>query len=288
MHPVMMSADSSRSRDLPSSMQPSGWKPSTKTASFVRLSQLRKLRECEQVAAVCYRMRRGDIEFLLVQTRGGGRWTFPKGSTEPGLTHAQAAALEAFEEAGVHGRIEEVSFARYVLRRRRNAGKPGARSAWDELCINAHLCEVSRLSPPQESNRNRTWFSVQDATQHLREGRSADEGAAFARVIEKAVRRIQESDMEIGATQKLSKTNRRDNDALVRVSQKDALQTVRLESVEKGDGPMQKALPAPYIGRLSGIQPREILQAEILQFGPPRGKKTKILGIGVGRSSPRP
>jgi len=241
MHPVMMSADSSKSRDLPSSMLPSGWKPSAKTASFVRLSQLRKLRECEQVAAVCYRMRKGDIEFLLVQTRGGGRWTFPKGSTEPGLTHAQAAALEAFEEAGVHGRIEEFSFARYVLRRRGNAGKPGVRSAWDELCINAHLCEVSRLSPPQESNRNRTWFSVEEATQQLREGRSADEGAAFARVIEKAVRRIQESDMEIGATQKLSKTNR-DNDALVRVSQKDALQTVRLESVEKGYGPMQKAV----------------------------------------------
>ena len=79
----------------------------------MRLSQLRKLCECEQVAAVCYRVKKGSVEFLLVRTRGGGRWTFPKGSTEAGLTHAQAAALEAFEEAGVHGRIEEASFARY-------------------------------------------------------------------------------------------------------------------------------------------------------------------------------
>ena len=68
---------------------------------FVALSHLRRLRGCEQVAAVCYRMRGADIELLLVQTRGG-RWTFPKGSAEPGLTNAQAAALEAFEEAGVH------------------------------------------------------------------------------------------------------------------------------------------------------------------------------------------
>src|SRR5882672_5085191 len=83
-------------------------------ARFVRLSQLRKLRDCEQVAAVCYWVRGSGIEFLLVRTRGSGRWTFPKGSAEPGLTHAQAAALEAFEEAGVHGRIEEASFARYV------------------------------------------------------------------------------------------------------------------------------------------------------------------------------
>lgn len=88
------------------------------TAKFVRLSQLRKSRECEQVAAVCYRVRGGEIEFLLVRTRGSGRWTFPKGSAEPGLTHAQAAALEAFEEAGVHGRIEEASFARYVRGKR--------------------------------------------------------------------------------------------------------------------------------------------------------------------------
>ena len=48
-----------------------------------------------------------------MRTRGG-RWTFPKGRVESGLTHAQAAALEAFEEAGVHGRIEEAAFARYV------------------------------------------------------------------------------------------------------------------------------------------------------------------------------
>jgi ADP-ribose pyrophosphatase YjhB (NUDIX family) len=76
------------------------------------------MRGCEQVAAVCYRARGGAIEFLPVQTRGG-RWTFPKGSAEPGLTHAQAAAVEAFEEAGVHGRMEEASFARYVRRKRR-------------------------------------------------------------------------------------------------------------------------------------------------------------------------
>ena len=63
----------------------------------------------------------------------------------PGLTHAQAAALEAFEEAGVHGRIEEVPFARYVRRRR-----AGSRGDEKELAVSAHLCEVSRLESPQE------------------------------------------------------------------------------------------------------------------------------------------
>ena len=35
-----------------------------------------------QVAAICYRRRGTPIEFLLVNTNGGNKWTFPKGSTE--------------------------------------------------------------------------------------------------------------------------------------------------------------------------------------------------------------
>lgn len=151
---------------------------------FFRLSQVRRLRQCQQVAAVCYRVRKGEIEFLLVQTRGG-RWTFPKGGVEPGLTHAQAAALEAFEEAGVHGRMEEISFARYV-RRRQESNTDGKRIETD-----AHLCAVSRLVPPQEFNRNRTWFSPQKTKRRLREGRTADYAAELARVVDRAVARIQ-------------------------------------------------------------------------------------------------
>ena len=107
---------------------------------------------------MCYRVRGGEIEFLLVKT-GKGRWIFPKGSVEPGLTHAQAAALEAFEEAGVHGRMEEASFARYIRRRRRESRNAIGRSSEKESAVNAHLCEVLRLVPPQELGRNPTWFS---------------------------------------------------------------------------------------------------------------------------------
>src|SRR5882672_7445208 len=110
---------------------PRGRAPQT-SAKFFQLEHLRQLRGSEQVAAVCYRVRKSGIEFLLVQTRGG-RWTFPKGSAEPGLTHAQAAALEAFEEAGAHGRMEEASFTRYVRCKRGSAGDPVI-----ETVVNAH------------------------------------------------------------------------------------------------------------------------------------------------------
>lgn len=163
----------------PKRLPGSSWK-------FIRLEELRKLRGSEQVAAVCYRIGNSGIEFLLVQTRGG-RWTFPKGSVESGLTHAQAAALEAFEEAGVHGRIEETAFARYIRTR------PGynRHSSEIEIVINAHLCEVSRLVRPEEENRNPTWFSAEKAKRRLRADRATDYGDDLAQIVDRAVARIQ-------------------------------------------------------------------------------------------------
>ena len=141
----------------------------------------------EQVAAVCFRMKRSGIEFLLVRT-GSGRWTFPKGCAEPGLTRAQSAAMEAFEEAGVHGRIEEASFAWYYYRKRRASRRASSR---EELVVHAHLCEVSNMGQPEESNRRPRWFSIDKAKRRLRERRADYEGAELARVIDLAVRRAQ-------------------------------------------------------------------------------------------------
>jgi len=159
------------------------------SAKLFRLSHVRKLRECEQVAAVCYRVRGSEIEFLLVRT-GSGHWTFPKGGVEPGLTHAQAAALEAFEEAGVHGRMEEVSFVRYVRRKRRGS-RLSAADIEKEIGTSAHLCEVLRLVQPQEPDRNPTWFSVEKTKKKLLEGRTAEFGIELIRVVDRAVARIQ-------------------------------------------------------------------------------------------------
>jgi len=131
------------------------------------------------VAAVCYRMGWSGIQFLLVRTRNG-RWTFPKGGVEAGLTQAQAAALEAFEEAGVHGRMEEAYFARYVRRKRRTAAP---------LVVYAYLCEVLRIGRP-ESGRNPTWFSPTKAKESLQRNRRADFATELASVIDRAVMRI--------------------------------------------------------------------------------------------------
>jgi 8-oxo-dGTP pyrophosphatase MutT (NUDIX family) len=264
------------------------------SAEFVRLSDLRKLCECEQAAAVCYRARGGDIEFLLIRTRGSGRWTFPKGSAEPGLTHAQAAALEAFEEAGVHGRIEEAPFARYVRGRRSDAGRSAARSGKKELAVYAHLCEVLRLSSPKESNRDRTWFCVEDAKSRLREGRRKDDAAEFGRVVDRAVERIRQLRTGDGVIDRVLEgrvlEGRTQQDRLSpNVVQRDPLQKVQFEAFVEGRG--REASFMQHIRlQLSGMrqfavpivetQSREVSRGEILQFGDAREKKTKALGAG--------
>jgi 8-oxo-dGTP pyrophosphatase MutT (NUDIX family) len=140
------------------------------------------MRGREQAAAVCYRVGKRGVEFLLVQTRGG-RWTFPKGGIEPGLTYAQSAALEAFEEAGVHGRIEVAAFARYARR-------VPSKSSNKFVLVHAYLCEVSRLGKPQEPKRNRTWFHPEKAKRRVQEGRATECGAELAAVVDRAVARV--------------------------------------------------------------------------------------------------
>lgn len=173
------------------------WLPSKSPASS------RVQPRVEQVAAVCYRIRGTTIEFLLVRTRKG-RWTFPKGGAEAGLTYAQAAAVEAFEEAGVHGRIEEASFARY------RRGKRGdvKESAAAETVVHAFLCEVLRLGGAQEVNRHRTWFSAEKAKSELCESRTPENGADLARVVDYAVARIERLRSRAGvATDALQKVH---------------------------------------------------------------------------------
>ena len=199
---------------------------------FLRLSKLRGLRETEQVAAVCYRMRGEDIEFLLVQT-GGGRWIFPKGSVEPGLTHAQAAAIEAFEEAGVHGRIEEEAFAGYRAR------KSGAK----KQTVMAHLCEVLRLGPPQERGRSRTWFTVEKTKRRLHEDRTTEEGKELAKVVNRAVIRIGQLRNKTATAPETPATYSK--------TQKDSLQKVQFEAPVINQPPGQTdALYMRYIRRL--------------------------------------
>lgn len=72
----------------------SNWSPKVETAPGER-----------QSGALPYSVVEGRVAFLLITSRRTGRWIFPKGDIEPGMTPWESAALEALEEAGVSGQM---------------------------------------------------------------------------------------------------------------------------------------------------------------------------------------
>ena len=221
----------------------------------------------EQVAAVCYRMRGDGIEFLLVQSRGG-RWIFPKGSIETGLTRAQSAALEAFEEAGVHGRIEETSFARYV-RRERGGRRASGKVTDGGILVHAHLCEVRGLDRPQESNRNRTWFTAEKAKRRLQEDRAEEFGADLARVVDRALSRIRRLRSPAGNAPEPMR--------------RDALRKVCFEAFE--DGHLRGALKDAALARYFLRRRRDSPSSTAIEAGAPEEMRRPVLRLGAGAGS---
>jgi len=139
-----------------------------------------------QVAAVCYRRKGPSVEFLLVNTNGGNKWTFPKGDPELSLSHGKAAEREAWEEAGVSGSVEPRHFCLYIHSKGVFWKPPGVR----EFVIKAFLLRVEWQENPPEMTRNPTWFSPEDAKKILAKGREVKYARELQAVIDRAMEQI--------------------------------------------------------------------------------------------------
>ncbi len=139
-----------------------------------------------QVAAICYRRRGPSVEFLLVNTNGGGKWTFPKGGPAPTMSHSQAAEREAWEEAGVRGHIEPRHFHLYLHSKGVFWKPPGVR----EFVVKAFLMEVEDMLPGHEADRNPTWFSAEEARKLLAKGREVKYAKEIQAVIDRAIQHL--------------------------------------------------------------------------------------------------
>jgi len=139
-----------------------------------------------QVAAVCYRPRGSSVEFLLVNTNGGSKWTFPKGAPEAAMSHSQAAEREAWEEAGARGTIEPRHFHLYIHSKGVFWKPPGVQ----EFVVKAFLMHVEQVSPPLEEMRNPTWFTPEEARKVLAKGREVKYARELQAVIDRALEHI--------------------------------------------------------------------------------------------------
>ena len=144
-----------------------------------------------QVAAVCYRQVNSHAEFLLVNTNGGNKWTFPKGAPDSRLSHSQAAEREAREEAGAIGLIETRHFHVYI----HSKGVFWQPQGVQEYVVKAFLMEVHQTRRPHEDFRNPTWYEAEDARVILAKGREVKYAQELQAVIDRALEHIGQAHM---------------------------------------------------------------------------------------------
>src|SRR6202142_4277963 len=144
-----------------------------------------------QVAAVCFRRRGNAVEFLLVNTNGGNKWTFPKGSPEARLSHSQAAEREAREEAGAIGLIEPRHFHMYI----HSKGVFWQPGGVQEYVVKAFLMEVQQTGDSHEDGRNPTWFTAKEARAILAKGREVKYARELQAVVDRALEHIGQAKM---------------------------------------------------------------------------------------------
>ncbi|WP_050526150.1 NUDIX hydrolase [Pseudorhodobacter aquimaris] len=122
-----------------------------------------------QFGALCWRIGKNGAEVLLISSRETGRWVIPKGWPMKGRSGAEAAAIEAWEEAGVKGRIAGDVLGRFTYNKvlNRDTKKEHAQAC----TVDVFPLEVAKLETefPEQRQRRRKWFAPQDAARKVRE-----------------------------------------------------------------------------------------------------------------------
>lgn len=118
-----------------------------------------------QSAALPWRMGKDGVEVLLVTSRETGRWILPKGWPEKGETLSFAARREAYEEAGIRGRIADTSLGIYYYTK-------AAASGLARRCeVHVFALEVDKAEKrwPEKQERHRCWLPPSEAAKRVGE-----------------------------------------------------------------------------------------------------------------------
>ena len=120
--------------------------------------------DTQQYAALPWRQAQG-LEILLITSRETRRWVIPKGWPMPGHSAAESAAQEAYEEAGVRGKMTAEAIGHYGYSKRLR-GRAKKRFRVDVFAM--EVTEVLDLWP-EAHERTRQWLSPAEAAVHVNE-----------------------------------------------------------------------------------------------------------------------
>ncbi|MDR6820874.1 8-oxo-dGTP pyrophosphatase MutT (NUDIX family) [Neorhizobium sp. 2083] len=121
----------------------------------------------QQFDALCIRRQPATdaIEILVITSRDSGRWVIPKGWPMKGRKPHAAAAIEAWEEAGVRGDVRKKPVGRYTYLKELDNGDVAP-------CI-VDVFEIAvteiRENFKEHGQRQRHWVSPDEAARRVRE-----------------------------------------------------------------------------------------------------------------------
>lgn len=119
----------------------------------------------QQFGALPYRRSGKRMEILLISSRESRRWVAPKGWPMKKRDPPDAAAREAFEEAGVEGEVGRASLGSYTYLKRMPDGS-------DVACVvDVYPLRVAEELDdwPERDERTRRWFAPKAAAEAVDE-----------------------------------------------------------------------------------------------------------------------
>lgn len=120
----------------------------------------------QQYGALCFRRRAdGEVEILIVTSRDSGRWIIPKGWPMKRKKPHEAAAIEAWEEAGVRGTVKKRPVGRYTYLKELDDGDVAP------CIVEVFQVEVKETGGAfkELGQRQRDWVSPDEAARRVRE-----------------------------------------------------------------------------------------------------------------------
>jgi 8-oxo-dGTP pyrophosphatase MutT (NUDIX family) len=107
----------------------------------------------------------GEVEVLLITSRETRRWVIPKGWPIKGMKSPKSAAQEAFEEAGVRGKISKRPVGSYAYDKRLKNG----RLQHVRVAVFALAVESEADAYPELGQREKLWLPIAEAARRVDE-----------------------------------------------------------------------------------------------------------------------
>jgi 8-oxo-dGTP pyrophosphatase MutT (NUDIX family) len=111
-----------------------------------------------QSGVIPYRIKGDKLEILLITSRSKKNWIIPKGVKEPYMTPHESAQQEAYEEAGIIGKIEDEPVGMYEVEK------------WGGVCsvtVYPMLVEKEYDDWTEKDFRQRKWMGAKEAAEKV-------------------------------------------------------------------------------------------------------------------------